>query len=60
MIKVTKNEISSTIPLPIKVKPYHHQTEAYKFICKQFGLSVGDKQEDSKLKQNLEHINQNI
>lgn len=26
------------IPMPVKVKPYKHQIEAFNFVCKCFGL----------------------
>lgn len=28
----------STLPMPIKVKPYHHQQAAFEFACREFGL----------------------
>ena len=28
--------------MPIRAKPYAHQTEAYQFACRLFGLDGGD------------------
>jgi hypothetical protein len=25
--------------MPVKAKPYRHQTEAFKFVCERFGLT---------------------
>ena len=31
---------NSTLPMPVKVKPYAHQQEAFDFVCRLFGLTT--------------------
>jgi len=39
--------IETTQPMPVKVKPYRHQVEAFRFVCTLFGLYRRDDPEDS-------------
>ena len=35
----TALEPKPVLPMPIRAKPYRHQTEAFNFVCGRFGLA---------------------
>lgn len=43
------NDNAPLLPMPIKVKPYAHQINAFNFVCKMFGLvpTGGDSDDES-------------
>ncbi len=56
----SNKEILPLLPMRVKVKPYRHQVDAFKFVCQIFGLIEAGGARDADERSHLQNVRKTL